>query len=277
MDKSVFNFKIQYKDGSIIDLHEKNLWVSSFRILSPAPEHITETVEGRHGSVLLETRLKERLITTTIQVEAVDHIDFDLFRDELFKIFNPLEEVYIIRDLQPGKRMKVKVSNEFDIDYITLEDGEFSVDFVIYSVFLESVGTTLSPFTFDAEIWQIGQGLIEANDLKYVHNTPSFRIYNAGDIDIDPRVMPLKIEFKGISTNLTITNATTGDTWQYTGTTQAGDTITLDGVRALKNGTSIFGATNRKLITIKPGWNDFTVTGATGAFTISFDFRFYYL
>jgi len=277
MDKSVFNFKIQYKDGSIVDLHEKNLWVSSFRILSPTPEHITETVEGRHGSVLLETRLKERLIRTTIQVEAVDHIDFDLFRDELFRIFNPLEELYIIRDLQPGKRMKVKVANDFDIDYLTLEDGEFNVDFVIHSVFLESVGTTLDPFTFDAELWQIGQGLIESDDLKYVHNTANFSIYNAGDIDIDPRVLPLKITFTGASTNLKITNVTTGDTWQYNGATTASDTITLDGVRALKNGTSIFGATNRKLITIKPGWNDFIITGASGSFTISFDFRFYYL
>ncbi|OAT73752.1 phage tail family protein [Parageobacillus thermoglucosidasius] len=276
MDKSVFNFKIQHKDGSIVDLHEKNLWVSSFRILSPTPEHVTETVEGRHGSVLLETRLKERLIRTTIQVEAVDPIDFDLFRDELFRIFNPLEELYIIRDLQPGKRMKVRVANDFDIDYITLEDGEFSVDFVIHSVFLESVGTTLDLFTFDTEKWQIGQGL-EAEDLKYVHNTPSFRIYNAGDIDIDPRALPLKITFTGASTNLTITNQTTSDTWQYTGTTIDGDTITLDGVRSLKNGASIFGQTNRKLITLKSGWNDFTVTGATGAFTISFDFRFYYL
>lgn len=276
MDKSVFNFKIQHKDGSIVDLHEKNLWVSSFRILSPTPEHVTETVEGRHGSVLLETRLKERLIRTTIQVEAVDPIDFDLFRDELFRIFNPLEELYIIRDLQPGKRMKVRVANDFDIDYITLEDGEFSVDFVIHSVFLESVGTTLNPFTFDSELWQIGQGL-EAEDLKYVHNTANFRIFNAGDIDIDPRIFPLIITFTGASTNLTITNQTTGDVWQYTGTTTASDTITLDGVRSLKNGASIFGQTNRKLITLKSGWNDFTVTGATGSFTISFDFRFYYL
>jgi hypothetical protein len=89
--------------------------------------------------------------------------------------------------------------------------------------------------------------------------------------------LPLKITFTGASTNLTITNTTTGDIWQYTGTTQAGDTITLDGVRSLKNGVSVFGNTNRKLITIAPGWNNFTITGASGSFTISFDFRFYYV
>lgn len=112
---------------------------------------------------------------------------------------------------------------------------------------------------------------------SYTFTTTTFRVFNAGDIDIDPRVLPLKITFTGASTNLTITNQTTGDTWQYTGTTQTGDTITLDGVRSLKNGASIFRNTNRKLITIKPGWNKFIIEGTTGAFTISFDFRFYYL
>jgi hypothetical protein len=74
----------------------------------------------------------------------------------------------------------------------------------------------------------------------------------------------LVITFAGASTNLAIANTTTGDTWSYTGTTAAGDTLKLDGVRMLKNGVvSVFGATNRKLITLAPGWNNFTVTGAT--------------
>jgi Phage tail protein len=155
--------------------------------------------------------------------------------------------------------------------------GRFDVEFTTLSPFAESIGTTLDPFTFDAELWQIGQGLTAEDGIVYTHSTSSFRIYNAGDVTIDPRVLPLKITFTGASTNLKITNTTTGDMWQYTGTTQAGDTITLDGVRSLKNGVSIFSATNRKLITIASGWNDFTITGASGSFTISFDFRFYYI
>ncbi|MCV5307201.1 phage tail family protein, partial [Escherichia coli] len=86
------------------------------------------------------TTLKDRKITSTISVEAFDFVDFDLVRDEIFRIFNPLEKFYIIRDLQPGKRMEVSVDNDFDIDYVTLEDGEFQIDFIIHSVFLESVG-----------------------------------------------------------------------------------------------------------------------------------------
>ncbi|MDR4983581.1 phage tail family protein [Bacillus cereus] len=275
-DKSVFNFKIQYKNGKVLDLYNKDLWVESFRIFSPSPEHETETIKGRHGSIHYGTTLKDRKITSTISAEAFDFVDFDLFRDEIFRIFNPLEKFYIIRDLQPGKRMEVSVDSEFDIDYVTLEDGEFTIDFIIHSVFLESVGTTMDPMTFESNLWQIGQGLI-AEDTKYAHNTTSFRIYNAGDILIDPKNIPLKIRYIGPSKNLMIKNVTTGDVWSYTGETASGNVIELNGVKATKNGTSIFGATNWGLIKLKSGWNDFTLTGATGDFKIEFDFRFYYL
>lgn len=277
MDKSIFNFKVQYKDGSIVDMQDdKNLWVSTFHILSPSPEHITETITGRHGVVKRGTILKERKIKSKIQIEAADELDFDLFRDEIFRIFNPLEEFYIIRDLQPGKRMKVSLAAEFDITYESLQDGEFDVDFVIHSSFLESVGSTPDPLTFDSEKWQIGQGL-EANDLIYVHSGPSFRIFNAGDVPLDPHpvLMPLKMIFSGASTNLSIKNITTGDEWKYNGNTVPTDIVFLDSVKSYKNGISIFGNTNRKIISLAPGWNDFVISGA-GEFQISFDFRFYY-
>jgi hypothetical protein len=276
MKKSVFNFKIHYKDGTEIDLHkDKNIWVSSFRILSLSPEHMTETVEGCHGAIHLGTSLKEREITARFMIEGYDPIDFDLFRDELFRLFNPLEKLYIIRDLQPGKRLEVSVSSEFDIDYLTLEDGEFEVDFVIHSVFLESIVTTQDLFTFDNDFLQFGQGLI-LDDLIYAHTDTIFSIYNAGDVTVDPRNLPLLITYTGASTNLSIKNTTTGDEWTHTGTSNPSDIIRLDGIRSTKNSLSIFRDTNRKLISLAPGWNDFELTGATSPFEISFDFRFYY-
>lgn len=277
LDKSIFNFKILYQDGRILDLHEdKNLWVSSFRISSPDPEHITSTVEGVHGSIYHGTVLKDRKITTKISIEAWDYIDFDLIRDEIFAIFNPLEKFYIIRDLQRGKKMLVSVSNSFEIDYDTLEDGEFSVEFVIHSVFLESVGTTADSFLFETGKFQIGQGLI-ADSLKYEHDTNTFRIFNAGNIEIDPRKYPLKIIFRGPSDKLTITNQTTGDYWAYSGSSTSNDEIILDRVKAEKNNVSIFSETNMQVIKLAKGWNDFVLTGTSSPFVIKFIFSFYYL
>lgn len=274
MDKSIFNFKVQKKDNSIIDLHNKDLWVSSFRIPSPSPNHSTETVDGKHGSIYLGSTLESRVITATISIEAFDYVDFDLFRDELFRIFDPLEKFYIIRDLQPGKRIEVSVSQGFDIDYETLEDGEFSIEFIIHSTFFESVGTTLELDSFEST-WQIGQGLT-SNDVKYMHSTNSFEIYNAGDIKVDPRSMPIFIEFTGKSNNLSIENVTTGDKWTYNESTSIGDTIKLDRVKSYKNELKITGSTNKKVITLNKGYNQFNITGTDGSFEIKFDFRFYY-
>ena len=220
---------------------------------SPSLRHVTEEIEGRDGVVDIETTEGAREITCLFKMRAADMADFPLLRNEIFRIFRSKESFYLIDRREPGKRWEVKCQDAYDIEQKYLY-GDFTVTFVCYKGYAESV-----------------------DPASYTFTTTAFRVFNAGDIDIDPRVLPLKITFTGASSNLTITNQTTGDTWQYTGTTTANDTITLDGIRALKNSLSIFGNTNRKLITIAPGWNDFIITGASGSFTISFDFRFYYI
>jgi phage-related protein len=266
---------IERLNGTIIDTEQYGIKLLTHSISSPSPRVVTEEIEGRDGYIEIGTTYDGRKIRASFFMRAFDKEDYPLLRNEVFRIF-ATKELFYFHEPDQKRRWLVR-SNGFDLERFSPRGGTFEIEFSSPSPYAESIGTTLDPFTFDAELWQIGQGLIESDDLKYVHNTASFRIYNAGDIDIDPRVLPLKITFTGASTNLTITNQTTGDIWTYNGTTQLGDTITLDGIRSLKNGASIFGQTNRKLITLKSGWNDFTVTGATGAFTISFDFRFYYL
>ncbi|MEJ9151068.1 phage tail family protein [Bacillus smithii] len=267
--------KIIKLSGEEVDT--KGIKLLKLTISSPTPRIETDEVEGIDGQIVLETTFAPRKIRSAFLMESFDYKDFYLFRNEVFKIFMTKEPFYLIDDeREPSKRWKLQAESEFTIEKIS-KYGTFEIDFVSHQVYAESVGTTLDPFTFDSELWQFGEGLLESDDLKYVHNTSSFQIFNAGDITIDPRERPLKITFTGASNNLSITNNTTGDVWSYTGASVNGDIITLDGVRSLKNGTSIFGSTNRKLITLAPGWNDFTVTGASGIFTISFDFRFYYL
>ena len=267
---------IQRKDGTIYDLEQYGIRTKDFIVSAPPLRHMTEEIDGYDGVVDIETTEGAREITCIFKMKSVDMADFPLLRNEIFRILRSKEPFYLIDRREPGKRWEVKCQDAYDIEQKFIY-GDFTVSFTCFKGYAESIGTTLDPLTFDSELWQIGQGLDVENDMTYVHSSPSFSIYNAGDVTVDPRVLPLKITFTGASTNLTITNETTGDTWQYTGTTTANDTITLDGIRSLKNSLSILGDTNRKLISIAPGWNDFTIAGASGNFTISFDFRFYYL
>jgi Phage tail protein len=270
------NVIITRLDGKTYSLADYGIKTLDFAVEALTPRTITEEIEGRDGLIELGTTYDARKIRASFYFRAYDGPDFPLLRNEIFRMFASRESFYVTDDREPGKRWLVK-SDGFSVEQLMANKGRFDAEFTALSPFAESIGTTLDPFTFDEELWQIGQCLTTEDDMLYTHSTSSFRIFNAGDIAIDPRVLPLKITFTGASTNLKITNTTTGDMWQYTGTTQTGDTITLDGVRSLKNGASIFASTNRKLITIVPGWNNFTITGTSGSFTVSFDFRFYYI
>ena len=247
-----------------------------FVISSPSPRRETNTVTGRNGIITQDTTLDGRSLRASFAIEAHDYLDYQLLRNEAFKLFDAKTEFYIIDNREMGKRWLVRTASAYTPERLGLRLGSFDIDFVSDSPYAESVYTTKDELLIDAGYLQYGQGLI-TEDLTYKFSSSSFQIFNAGDILIDPRELPLVINFKGASNSLKITNVTTGDSFQYNGSTNSTDTIILDGVTARKNGLSIFGDTNKKLLTIAEGWNDFTITGASTGFSIDFDYRFYYL
>lgn len=287
------------KGGTSKRLSDIGVIAKDFVVSSIEIEADNDKLEGRDGYIDNGATFGERTIVVPFYFKAHDLLDVPLLRDELFRLVLDKKPFYIqemrrkhrqnypfVKPNEPApnivddhelfqKRYKVRLANVFEIDQM-LEYGEGELVFVaVDSPFAESVGTTLDELTFTADVWGFGQGLT-FEEPKYEHNTATFRIYNAGDVTIDPREMPLEISFLGASTGLSITNSTTGDMWEYSGTTAVTDNIFLRGVQSFKNSTSIFKDTNKKLISIAPGWNDFTLTGTSGSFLISFEHRFYY-
>ncbi|WP_242305802.1 phage tail family protein [Bacillus cereus group sp. BfR-BA-01451] len=268
---------IQKLDGKVYNLLDYDIRVLDYTLSSSNFVTTYEEVEGYDGAIPIRTNGKQRMSQANCFFMARDSYDYVLLRNEIFKIFASKEYFYLIDVREPGIRSYVRAQS-FDPQQVISKAGMFQVTFESPRTYRESVGKTTDPFTFDSNLWQIGQGLI-AEDTKYTHNTTSFRIYNAGSVTIDPRSFPLKITYKGISNNLSIKNVTTGNLWSYTGSTASeNDVITLDGVKSYRTGIgSIFKDTNWGLITLKDGWNDFILTGTAGSFEIKFDFRFYYL
>jgi hypothetical protein len=258
------NFKVMRLNGTIYDMGEMGILVNRFNIESPEPIHYREKLDGRDGEIDLGTEYGPRKIKAKMTMISDD---YQSLRDEVFQIFDSKEAFYLLSDELPTKRILVKVDSSYSMDR-RWNVGEFEIGFISTGAYFESVETTLN-----LVIAQMNGNKSQ----KYKHTTSTFEILNDGYITIDPRQYPFLIEFKGTSTNLQIKNLTTGDTWTYTGTTTASDSIKLDGIRSTKNALSIFRDTNRKLITLAPGWNEFQIVGASGAFEISFDFRFYTL
>ncbi|MFC0525773.1 phage tail domain-containing protein [Pontibacillus salicampi] len=134
--KSELNFKIEYADGSSLDMHDIGLWVESFHMYSPNAIREKEEVPGMSGAHLTSTRIGERKVHIAFQVETNSIKDMDAKRHEIYRTFFTKKEFKIIRDLTPDKYIKILQEGEYDIDYITCEDGEFELDLIMVDPFI---------------------------------------------------------------------------------------------------------------------------------------------
>ncbi|MCM3444384.1 phage tail family protein [Metabacillus halosaccharovorans] len=265
------------KNGETIDHRTLGVKLLSFKKSSLTHINEYDSAEGRHGLISLGTTFDGRKLSASFLIDAVDHLDYQLKKDIVYNLFSTEDEMILIDSRQPGKQWKVKVESDFEVENVSFCAGSFEVEFISSFPYSESIGTTLDPLTFDSNLWQIGQGL-SGEDVQYIHNTTSFSIYNAGDVKIDPRTMPFVIQYTGASGGLEIENLTNGDKWTYSDASNTSDTILIgvNGIRSTKNNLSIVSKTNKKLITLDKGNNQFNITGTNGSFEIKFEFRFYY-
>ena len=124
--KSSLNFKVK-KDGTIYDLHELGIWVSSFHILSPNINREKLSIPGMPGAHLLATKEEERHVKISLQIETDSIQDFDDLKHTIFDLFYSEKEFSIVRDIKPDKEIFVLQEGEFDIENLSESDGEFDI------------------------------------------------------------------------------------------------------------------------------------------------------
>ncbi|MEY9980067.1 phage tail domain-containing protein [Lysinibacillus sp. RC79] len=262
--------RIKYDTESIVALHSN--------IATPSYDYVTAEVEnGRR--VVLDRILQPRSIDTKFLLKAYDFHDTYLLRDEFYQLLSSYEELYFHESALPHKRWKVLLNSE-----AMGEKGysHASYDLRLLSVdgIAETLGTSLdlqNRKEWDINLWSWGMGLEWDKEYRYEHSSNNFVIDNIGNLAIDPREHELEITIKATASNyLEIKNTTTGDIYRYNGSLTTNDVLVLKGIQSLKNGVSVFKNTNKKLLTLGIGSNQFTVTGGTIA-SISFDFRFLYM
>lgn len=266
---------IQHLDGTQIDIAQHSLKRLYHHIPSLTMQHDTVNVDGRHGLIFLGSTYGERQITVELLYEAYDIYDYYLIRDEVNALFTNQQEYYIIFKNEPYKRYKVKLASDFEVPPHE-RMGAFEVVFTCTEVFAEAIATTTDIKEWDIDKWVWNGAITWDDDLKYNFNTNTFTVKNLGNVTIDPRQHELEIILKGtFSNSLTITNNTTGDVYIYNGALASNDELRLKGIQTFKNGVSTFKNTNKKLITLAPKENSFTITGGT-INSVVFNFRFLY-
>lgn len=276
------------QDGDTKRFSELGVTVQDFIVSSIEVEGVYGSVEGRAGNIDYGAEIGSRTISVPFFYKAADLHDFPLLRDELFDLVISQESFYI-RELRRltyqtgdnlyvgGKQYLVRIAGDFDMDQeFCYGFGEVAFE-TTELPFAESIGTTQDiedngGITYSAELWSYGMGLMHDIDShKYSHSSNSFRIYNAGNIAIHPFEHSLKITIDNPSEGYELRNVTTGDKFEFNGE-DTGELV-IDGANITVYSLQALRVTNRRYITLKPGWNEFSQNQSR---EVKFDFKFYY-
>src|SRR5699024_317037 len=240
-------------------------------------ERVTESLEGKSGSIDYGAIYKERPIELKFLLKANDTQDYRLLRDALYDVIDRIE--YVSETYQIGKRYKVKVDESYTPERYDNNErvGESEVNCITTDLpFAESVGTTQNiernGLRYSDELWSYGMGLLYEDEAqKYTHQSMNFAIYNAGNVEVHPFEQLLDIKISGASKNYELKNVTTGDVFKYTGNATGG--LRLNGANITLNGLQALRDTNKQYITLAKGWNTFRQNQSR---KVEFDFRYYY-
>jgi len=252
----------------IWDINDDEIDLSAFGLTGldfiPEPPSYTvqtETIEGMDGTIVLGKQLNPRNLTARFLVQSFDYTDSLIKRDEIYNLFNGTEPFYIAETKLPYKRWLVESIEPWTPERFNPTTMQITLNLICWKGRPESIGTSTMARTFE----HLQYLPVTYTDYEDIYAT-KFKIYNPGQ-PIDPRNINhyLKITYKGNSENLRIRNLTTGDEWAYNGVSNPEDVIVLEGIRSTKNGLSIFRQTNKRLITLAHGWNEFEIEGAPDA------------
>ena len=118
-------------------------------------------------------------------------------------------------------------------------------------------------------------GVTITPQIKRLSNTANFTVYNAGNVTVEPESMLLHIFVTSATgDSITIKNNTTGETFTLNRKMNARH-IQVNGMVVTDGTTQVFRDTNKRFISLAPGDNSITVTGATFN-EIRFNFKYYY-
>lgn len=233
---------------------------------------------GSDGEVYSYSQIANNVVNTRFTLHFSDYYDYKMKKHELARFFMQKGLYRIRSDAEPGIVKFVRAGN-FTIEAPQMTTyKDFTIPFENPSGVKWSFAYSDDLMEYDQNLWQESMNLPNGVDLQYHFiNQHEFDVYNASDIDLDPRQKyPVQIMVTGFNGSLDMVNETTGDEVVYTGGLSSDDTLILDGLSVYKNGKIANKDTNLGWIRLKRGWNHFKIYGCNPV-DIRFHFRFVYL
>src|SRR5699024_1486702 len=209
---------------------------------------------GGSTGIKIEPLEIKRLVVTGVGRKKYDFVQLHIFTNDHM---NDIEFAFW--------REKLELGNKATDWSPALEDFETYDDYIMWFV-------NSGKFQLEKDgIYGLADD-IHIDYQKYVFEENNFSVYNAGNVEIEPESMYINIIVSGLNGEIEIKNLTTGQLFKLEKPFKG--ILELKGMSTKMNGTNIFRDTNKRLINLAVGKNDFEVTGNFK--DITFDFKYYY-
>ncbi|WP_339035395.1 phage tail domain-containing protein [Mammaliicoccus sciuri] len=193
---------------------------------------------------------------------GADVKDYRLMKQQLRGMLHRRTPFYVVHSDMPGIKYAV-YCEENSITNIGHKYGTFEVTFTVYKGYSESLYDT-NQYDKTSDKWQFGNGLLVNDDIKYKHNTTSFKIFNGSSDTIAPFPHRHKLIIKlnvNAPKGFKLINRTTGDVFEYKKAITKSKQIIINGIYPTIDGKRVGIDTNHEWLTLAPGYNDIEIIG----------------
>lgn len=234
-------------------------------------------ISGRDGVIPGAINFAPFSLVLHFYYEGNDMEDLNLFSQTMKSIVHNREPYYIAHSDMPDYKYAVNKA-EIEWEVINHGDSTFSVTFNCYKGYAESLYST-DDYNLMSNFWQYESGLISDTDIKYIHTTNNFKIYNASSDKINPLLdHNLDIYMTVVAPNgFKMKNKTNKTEFGYLGEMKKEGTILLNKTYPYVKKKRIGKDTDKGYLILDEGINEISITGdGLEVKEIKFDFNFIY-
>ncbi|MDW4295950.1 phage tail family protein [Staphylococcus saprophyticus] len=243
-----------------------NDYISNFIFLEAKSSYPTSvedsiTIKGVDGELPSVASFSPFSLVVKFGLDGMDEKDINLMEQMLRNLFYRRKPYYVVTSDNPGKKFLVN-NPDMNPDYADFSATRFDMTFTVKKGYSESLKET-DQFSLSSGDWQFEGGVLADDNIKYKHNTTSFKIYNGSSDVINPL---LRHKFKLLINidapkGFKITNKTTGDVFEYKKSIKSNQRLTINGVHPFINNNRVGIDTNWQWLTLNEGFNDIEITG----------------
>ncbi|PTI80597.1 phage tail protein [Staphylococcus succinus] len=238
-----------------------------------------QEISGVDGGLLSPISFAPFNLILRFVYSGVDVTDYHLLKKQLRSMLYSRTPFYIVHSDMPGMKYAV-ITDSTAIEDVYGRNGTFEITFTVYKGYSESLYET-DQYDKTSDKWQFGNGLLVNDDIKYKHDTTSFKIFNGSSDTIAPFPHRHKLIIKlnvNAPKGFKLINRTTGDVFEYKKTITKSKQIIINGIYPTIDGKRVGIDTNREWLKLTPGYNDIEIIGTditepTAEFIFPFIYR----